>query len=242
MYITHACKRNFPQKLMIDLQVFQRIWSARVMDEKAAWQLISLVDQIHAWAITDFRTFVLEHLRPWHKFCNDNYLLDWNSAYDTSQELKWVRACNHDEDVLLPNWVSLVKAPFQQKIQARAKSSLARAILEDSLHKGKGKAIPQEFDWSCNLDQCSPSRERSYPAEAFLNHLRDFHQIPEDELVQAKKCLIEPNGLETNTPKALIVSGMSDKRRFCEAASSVESSLESLSISMPGPSKRLRVA
>src|SRR6266487_2000986 len=91
------------------LQVFQRVWSARVVNERTAWELLSLVDQIHLWAFTDFRTFVLNHLRPWHKFCDDNYILDWNSVYNVRPELKWTRTCSEGEDLPLPSWVNLLK-------------------------------------------------------------------------------------------------------------------------------------
>ncbi|KAF1808088.1 hypothetical protein P152DRAFT_371413, partial [Eremomyces bilateralis CBS 781.70] len=48
--------------------VFQRIWSGRIVTEMKAWELLSIVDQIHNWAISEHRAFVLGHLKSWQKF------------------------------------------------------------------------------------------------------------------------------------------------------------------------------
>ena len=67
------------------LQVFQRLRSGRIVNGRTAWELLSLIDQIHLWSITESRTFVLEHLRSWHTFCKENCLLDWDSVYDSGR-------------------------------------------------------------------------------------------------------------------------------------------------------------
>lgn len=48
-------------------KVFQRVWSGHVIFAKVAYELLTLIDQTHLWAITEYRTFVLEHLRTWHE-------------------------------------------------------------------------------------------------------------------------------------------------------------------------------
>ncbi|KAH7165369.1 hypothetical protein EDB81DRAFT_917353, partial [Dactylonectria macrodidyma] len=53
--------------------VFQRVWSGRVVTERSAWELLSLVDQIHQWGVNQFRTFVTRHLKAWHEFCSECY-------------------------------------------------------------------------------------------------------------------------------------------------------------------------
>jgi hypothetical protein len=153
-------------ELTIVTQIFQRVWSGRVTHEREAWELLSLVDQIHLWAITEFRTFITEHLKPWHKFCDENYLLDWKSVYDVKPELKWMRTCTECTDLPLPSWVQLLNDPMQQKVQARAKNSLAEVLQEYRRRKGKARA---EIDsvWHCWDNQCRTSRE-TYTSEAFL--------------------------------------------------------------------------
>jgi hypothetical protein len=62
--------------------IFQRIWSAGVVTERTAWELLSLVDQIHLWGVTDHRDFVIQHLKPWHEYAETCYArnADWTLA------------------------------------------------------------------------------------------------------------------------------------------------------------------
>jgi hypothetical protein len=173
------------------IQVFQKIWSGRVSDERKAWELLSLIEQIHLWSITEYRSFILEHLRPWHKFCEENYLLDWDSVYDTGHQLKRKRACNEGEDLPLPSWVKHLDEPNRQKQQLRAKESLERALKADRLRKGKGKCT-DESGWVCMMGDCFRSQDDGFGSnEAFLDHLRAFHGITERNFVQIKRCLDE---------------------------------------------------
>lgn len=164
------------------------MWSGRVVELKAAWQLLKLIDQIHLWAFTDFRTFVLEHLRPWHKFCEDNYLLDWDSQYDCPPEYKRRRVCNTDRDLLLPCWVDSVDSKVvRQQVQTLAKYSLAKAIREHESIKGKfchGKSY--RYTWTCLFERCedlaggSPECPSLFSSdEDFLQHLVNIKAVPE---------------------------------------------------------------
>lgn len=71
-----------------ELQVFQKVWSGRINNERNAWELISLVDQIHQYAVTHFRSFVMQHLNEWHRYCAENYLFDWDSDDDGTRTRK----------------------------------------------------------------------------------------------------------------------------------------------------------
>ena len=202
------------------MQIFQRVWSGRVINEKTAWELLSLVDQIHLWAVTEFRTFVLEHLRPWLKFCEENYLLDWGSVYDSGQQLKRKRSCGKDGDLLLPSWVDLLSDSLRQRVQVRAKESLAKALKDHHLRKGKGKAkCSDESGWVCRIDECSRSQETMFDSdEAWLSHIRSSHDYPERELAAIKRCLDQEDGERLSGSIASSFMG-----------------------SDPGPSKRVRV-
>lgn len=48
-------------------QEMKEFWQGDITEEKMAWQLHSLIDQIHVWAVQVFRPFVLDHLKPWHQ-------------------------------------------------------------------------------------------------------------------------------------------------------------------------------
>ena len=46
----------------------KQIWEGDITNEKLAWQLHCLVDQIHDWAVKTFRPFILDHLNVWHTY------------------------------------------------------------------------------------------------------------------------------------------------------------------------------
>ncbi|OJJ78665.1 uncharacterized protein ASPGLDRAFT_1198086 [Aspergillus glaucus CBS 516.65] len=56
--------------------VFQRIWSDRVVTMRKAWELLSLVDQIHLWGVTYFRSSIIQCLKQWHEFSRMCYAND----------------------------------------------------------------------------------------------------------------------------------------------------------------------
>lgn len=244
------------------LQFFQRVWSARVVDERAAWELLSLCDQIRLWAITDFRTFILEHLTPWHKFCDDNYILDWNSVYDTRQELKWTRTCSDTEDLSLPSWANLLSETARQKVQARAKQSLTRALEEHRARKGKGRC-QDDSGWHCIVNECSKSVGTHCGSDqAFLDHLRGVHHYQESTIEKIYLCIngrekmekeereeIEGRerrekgkGKERLNDSAVETHTRNSKRCFDEEERLSDDSQDLFSDNDPGPSKRVKVA
>lgn len=188
-----------------------------------------------------------EHLKPWHKFCDDNYLLDWKSVYDVKPELKRVRNCREGADLPLPSWVKLLNDPIQRKVQARAQNSLAEALEKHHHRKGKGRC-EIESGWQCGLDQCSTSQE-TYTSEAFLDHLRDLHHYPEDDLIQIERCLDEGDEIDREDKQREELDGSgrdigasNSKRRFVKEERLNGSSSDSSTECIPGPSKRMRVA
>jgi hypothetical protein len=150
--------------------------------------LLSLIDQIHLWAITEFRSFVLDHLKPWHKFCQDNYLLDWSSSYNVPEERKRLRTYNSHEDLALPSWVKRMSDPFQQRLRERAKISLDKARAEHTDRKGKSRC-EDESGWHCLMGECANSHDVTYTTEALLDHDRIVHGNSEKNLAVLKRCL-----------------------------------------------------
>ena len=201
--------------------MFQKVWSGRVVNEGTAWELIALVDQIHLWAIGEFRTFVLEHLRPWHAFCDENYLLDWDSVYDTVPERKRKRDLSEDSDLPLPSWASLLNKSAQSNIQAQARESLAQAIKERQLSKGKAKCSDDSdsdnaSNWECRLDTCHPDRPRFESGEAYLHHIRSVHALSKWEVLSMRRLVEqtdkEDQGLHHSAPTTHNGPGPSQKR------------------------------
>jgi hypothetical protein len=180
---------------------------------------------------------VTEHLKPWHKFCDDNYLLDWKSVYDVKPEHKWMRTCSEDTDLPLPSWVNLLNDPIGRKVQVGAQNSLADALEKYRRRKGRGKC-EVESSGRCWVDQCFTSQE-TYTSDEFLNHLRDLHHYPDDQLTQIKRCLEGEDKIEKEEMQheELDRTGrdVRHKRYFVEEE-------DSSSECIPGPSKRVRVA
>src|ERR1700760_3247007 len=104
--------------------MFQRVWSGDVDIESNAFELLSLLDQIHLWSITAYRTFVIDHLRAWHAACEQNYYLEWDTIYDLGDNKKRARVLEAGTDLALPNWADYLSDPQKQKLQVRAKESL----------------------------------------------------------------------------------------------------------------------
>ncbi|KAH7134467.1 hypothetical protein B0J13DRAFT_640840 [Dactylonectria estremocensis] len=221
-----------------NVYIFQRVRSGRLTNERSAWELLSLIDQIHLWAITEFRTFVVDHLKLWHDFCGKNYLLDWPSIYDVKPELKQMRTFSEEVDLALPKWATLLNKDLQQKVQVRAQTYLSQALEQRRQQKGKGRC-EMKSKWRCWTEECSTCQE-TYTSQAFLDHLRDLyhlpdlHHNPEHDLTQIKRCLEE--GDETDEAIALVrepgSSGnegleINKKRSFLEDASSNSSSSSS---------------
>lgn len=150
-----------------------------------------LIEQIHLWAVTDFRTFILDHLRPWHEFCEKNYLFDWNSVYNVSDDRKTRRTCGDDENILLPSWIDNLNNASRRKIQTKAKESLELAIAVDKARKGKQKALPfdskfvfafrEEFSKDCT--GCLGEHNTAISA---IDHLRECRGLSERRLARLR--------------------------------------------------------
>ena len=114
--------------------LFRTIWSGSISTDRKAWELLYLVDQIHHWAKTRFRDFVIQHLKPWHKYCDENYLFDWDTDDENSkapQSRKRRRGLEDDrEDLRLPKWCDLVEAPLRSKMLVKERESLRELLRE----------------------------------------------------------------------------------------------------------------
>jgi hypothetical protein len=97
------------------------------------------------YAITRFRDYVIQHLRAWHEFCNENYLLDWGSKYNVPRERKRKRTCIEGEDLALPSWTKSLSREAQDKIQVRAKKSLETALDGEREYERNLKMVRRMF-------------------------------------------------------------------------------------------------
>jgi hypothetical protein len=167
---------------MISLQIFQRIWSGHVTCEEKAFELLSLLDQIHMWAITEHRSFILDHLRAWHKNCDKNLLLEWDSRFDLGDDKKRRRALNEAGELNLPKWVSYFSEPNQRNIQSRARRCLKQVLAEE--HQLKKKFDGDSITLACEADDCSHQMVPSLPV--IVHHYRAVHHMSERELAEIR--------------------------------------------------------
>ncbi|KAK4142039.1 uncharacterized protein C8A04DRAFT_38683 [Dichotomopilus funicola] len=127
--------------------IFQRIWSARVVTEKKAWELLSLVDQIHLWGVTDHREFVIRHLKPWHRYAERCYARDVEHMLGYVDTAGWLNPKTHARQwsvpqncIRLPEWMPHLINNSQQRYKlliSRAAFQIKKAFLR---HQGTAKA------------------------------------------------------------------------------------------------------
>ena len=132
-----------------------KIWSGSIETERGAWELLTLVDQIHDWAVETFRNFVIQHLKSWHSYCDANYLLDWDIDDPNSkkpQSKKRKREVHEDEDVSLPKWCDYVDEPLRKKMLQREQESLT-------------EMLGQEKEWRSIVKRVFPAPAAPDPAQ-----------------------------------------------------------------------------
>ncbi|KAI8413955.1 hypothetical protein FOFC_07246 [Fusarium oxysporum] len=163
---------------------FQRIWSGRVSTERRAWELLSLIDQIHLWGVTVFRDFVIRHLKPWHEFGKRCYVndIDFTTSssdkririFDESVRYWFPRPCNE-----LAEWTK----HFPPETQLRFRDALGHFLFQANASycletRGKSDSFTSLFN--CIVGTCSETHLVGYPLgslEEVHAHLYDFHGV-----------------------------------------------------------------
>lgn len=156
------------------------------MTERKAWELLSLVDQIHLWGVTDFRNFVIQHLKPWHDFrknCNINDVnfmatnpSAGNVAVNGAVFCKMPSSC-----LVLPEWTKYVPEDTRLKLQKRVTFHMWQAY---NKYQRDVRAKSDEFPgiMSCQIGECGPLGSPGYPLASIEEgalHLREVHGADE---------------------------------------------------------------
>ncbi|VUC32087.1 unnamed protein product [Clonostachys rosea] len=161
-----------------NVYVFQRIWSGRISSERKAWELLSIVDQIHEWGVTVHRDFVIRHLKPWHEFCKRSYVNDVQAMHSVlDQSVPW------DGRVLrvrLPAWTKHLTTDAQSKLQ-KTTDELFREAYRKYRPEARQKGDSFSPLFSCILGSCGPfpGYPMSSPEET-VRHYRICHEIEVD--------------------------------------------------------------
>lgn len=167
------------------IQIFQRIWSGRVTTERRAWELLSLVDQIHLWGVTSFRDSVIRHLDAWHKFGRSCYAEDVGYMNSTPAAGKIIQdgQLHYKMTIMpLPTWTESFSDDACENFETRAATHLQRAFSE--VWGRIDSKFPQVQ--YCGVDACSPGTRLNSKEEA-IAHFRDVHGQKEEELALLKR-------------------------------------------------------
>ena len=172
--------------------VFQRIWSARVVTEREAWELISLIDQIHLWGVTDHRDFVIQHLKPWHEFAEECYADDVQEMLgyvDTGGTIDpktgWRNWAVPSECVRLPPWVGHLTSDFwarRKQVADRAAFQVKEAFVrhQDGARPGKTFEL-SPLHHICGMDEGCDYRLEFW--DEFVTHAREVHGADDDTVL-----------------------------------------------------------
>ncbi|KAB8214327.1 hypothetical protein BDV33DRAFT_196216 [Aspergillus novoparasiticus] len=89
--------------------IFQRIWSGRVVTLRKAWELLSFIDQIHLWGVTDFRNTIINRLNDWHEFDWVKHLSEEARGKLRERVISYFhQACSRDLPDLTDNWPAAI--------------------------------------------------------------------------------------------------------------------------------------
>lgn len=142
--------------------------------------------------MTDFRDFVIRHLRPWHDFVKKCYINDVDfmegipetgqtivdGRVDGSMRFTAPTAC-----IILPEWTKHVTDDARLKFQERAADHLEEAWTR---YRGiRPKEIPDLQ--CCAMDGCGSFMSPGYPLasiEEFMMHLREVHGADDEEIAE----------------------------------------------------------
>lgn len=159
------------------------------MTERKAWELLSFVDQIHLWGVTDFRDFVIRHLKPWHEFgkkCYVNNVDFMASVPESGMVTKDGRmTCRIPEPCIqLPEWTKYVTEDTRLKLRERALFHMQEAFARYRRDtRVKSDDFPDHI--SCAVGACGSLNSPGYPLasmEEAVMHFCEIHGVSDAEI------------------------------------------------------------
>ena len=102
------------------------------MTEQKAWELLSLIDQIHIWGVTEHRDFVKTLLREWHDYCSDTYEEHVKILGPIMPGLSILPDGRYHLQIpiyKLPSWVDHLTPARCKKVQAKATAQFLKAYI-----------------------------------------------------------------------------------------------------------------
>ncbi|KAH8777841.1 hypothetical protein F5883DRAFT_696769 [Diaporthe sp. PMI_573] len=179
------------QGLSESVYVFQRIWSSRVTTERRAWELLSLVDQIHLWGVTDFRDSIMRHLKPWHDFAKKCYINDIDFMEHLSTKAGRTIVDGklniriHTSCTILPEWTK----HFTDDARLRFKERVVYHLNEKWPTYRDVRTNEFPYFRACGVDGCGALNTPGYPlatTEDIVMHLREVHGWDDAEIAEVE--------------------------------------------------------
>lgn len=186
----------------MEAQIFQRIWSGRVVTIRKAWELLSLVDQIHLWGATDFRNSIIQYLKPWHEFSRRAYANDVEFVVSKVRTPKVMRdgkeyICIAAACLQLPDWANRLSEEIRGKLLERVSFHFYEAYQRDR------SALSDQWPCviRCLFEDCGPPGTPGYPIlseEEMLEHYREIHGKDDEAIADLKRLCGETEAIDNN--------------------------------------------
>lgn len=152
-------------------QIFQRVWSRRVVNKTTARQLLVLIDQIHEWGVTTHRDFVIRHLKAGYRYCPQSYAHDRNDLLRNQKEKHgWKKRLLQPAD-----WVE----SFAKKFGANNREIIMHRKAGSLLFRAADRLVQNEdWEWECHIARCGEGAFPGFPTlslDDYIQHVEDFH-------------------------------------------------------------------
>ncbi|KAJ6786268.1 hypothetical protein PWT90_00808 [Aphanocladium album] len=166
--------------------MFHRIWSGRIVTERKAWELLSLVDLIHIWGRTQHRDYVMRHLKAWNKLSLRLFIYETAAFCTLMTEEDWQLWL---KNVPLPTWARTLKAKKQHKVRERMNEYYE--FFFDIYKKNPGRIqIPAAI---CSKGDCStfPGYPQFSAKDAYLHGITCHGESPGEDSKTSLQGLFE---------------------------------------------------
>ncbi|KAF7164600.1 hypothetical protein CNMCM5623_009057 [Aspergillus felis] len=182
--------------------VFQRIWSGRVATIRKAWELLSLVDQIHLSGATDFRNSIIQYLKQWHEFGRRSYANDVDFLVS---KLKTDRVTRDGKEYLciptaclqLPDWANCLSEEIRGKLLEKVWFHFREAYQRDL----SALSVQWPSVFRCLFEDCGPLGTPGYPIpskEELVAHYREIHGKDDETIADLERFWGEAEAIDNN--------------------------------------------
>ncbi|KAH7086177.1 hypothetical protein FB567DRAFT_549691 [Paraphoma chrysanthemicola] len=144
--------------------LYQRVWSGLISDERKAWELLSLIDQIHEWGVTTFRDYVIRHLRSWHKFGR----MVWKGDAERMRAVLGKDAATSGQFIIfsLPSWADGFGTDFKAELRQKSGRLMLKRLIDEQAG---------EPSITCVQGSCRARGYKCFSPEDFVRHCSSVH-------------------------------------------------------------------